>query len=270
MKFVRAFLGIAVLSVGLCFAAENLHKGRLIHLWLEELLDDKQEKRESAERELKNMGTNALPALYSYITSFGSAFSSHDSSIVYRSFQLLGSTAKPAIPRLLQLADDPNYSKDACNALHLIGRETIPIFVSRLTNSNPNISDSALQNLIWFALETNYVADLQIALPAIRKLISENATRTHNAMTALRVISTNGNQYVSDLLSYLRSNARDTRILAATQLRMYGTNAHAAIPALLQAYDDKDQQVRNEVALAIQAIDPKETKRAAVKVPVYE
>jgi HEAT repeat protein len=270
---MRTLLACIIAAAALqcvCIADGPLHKGKSIHSWLNDLSSDQSEQRVRAENELLLIGTNAIPAMLDYVTSGGSAYSSHDSSVAYRSFEILGPTAKPAIPRLSALANDPNYSTDACQALFLIGRETIPIFVGCLTNQNYQIRDNALEKIIGFALSTNSPADLQVALPAIRALIKNSKTVDAQALGALRVVSTNANEFVADVVPLLKSQDDTTRWCAVESLKMFGPKGKAAIPALLKIANDPVEKVRTSVALAIQAIDPEAAKRHSIKPPIYE
>jgi HEAT repeat protein len=267
----RLFLFFVLVSPGLCLADEASHKGRPVHLWLEDLLGDNQDKRESAERELKVIGTNALPTLYRYVTSSDSAFSSHNSSIVYRAFQILGPTAIPAIPKLVQLADDPNYTSDAVVALQLTGTEAALPLSAILTNQNPSIRQKVLDVLRHYAYQTNSIPRVQAVLPAVRACLADtNTLVSTSARVTLIGLSTNVNQLVVDIIPGLQSPSPEIRAGTAVSLRMLGTRATAAIPGLLKAANDESKNVRDEVALAIQAIDPRAAKKAGVKVPVYE
>jgi HEAT repeat protein len=270
---MRTLLACIIAAAALqcvCIADGPLHKGRSIHSWLNDLLSDQPEQRVRAENELLLIGTNAIPAMLDYVTSVGSAFSSHDSSVATRSFEILGQTARPAIPKLSALANDPNYSTDACNALFLVGRETIPVFVACLTNQDHRIRENALEKIIGFALSTNSPADLQVALPAIRALVKNSKTVDAQALVALRVVSTNANEFVADVIPLLKSQDDTTRWCAVESLKIYGPSAKPAIPALLKIANDPIEKVRTSVAFAIQAIDPEAAKRSGIKPPVYE
>ena len=89
-------------------------------------------------------------------------------------------------------------------------------------------------------------------------------------MVALRVVSTNGNEFVADVIPLLKSQDDTTRWCAVEALKIYGPNAKTAIPALLMIANDPIEKVRTSVAFAIQAIDPEAAKRHSIKPPVYE
>lgn len=276
MKSLPAFLGIAVLSVGLCFAAEALHKGRPIHLWLEELLDEKQETRELAERELKSMGTNALPTLYRYVTSFGSAFSPHDSSIVYHSFRLLGGSAKPAIPHLVELFNDKNYTSDAAIALMMIGPESALPAISALTNSNPEVRIKVMELITFYALDSKHSksfinGDAHLVLPAILSSLKDtNAMVVASAVRALSFASTNSTQVCQAIVPFLQNKNWDIRMTTVAQLEGMGKNAKTAFPALLKTLSDEDQRIREHAARALHTIDKEEATKLGVRIHVYE
>ena len=271
VKSLQALFFVSWLLVCNSPADEALHKGRPIHLWVNDLVSEKLEERISAEKELRVIGTNALPAMLSFVTSYGSAFSSHDSSVAYFSFQILGPTAAPAIPKLVQLANDPNYSSDATAALRLIGAKAVLPLASVLTNQNPKIRQDVLDALRHYGYDSNSIPNAQAALPAIRKCLADtNSIVAASARVTLVNLSTNMVQLVQDIIPSLQANSPDVRSGTANLLRILGPRAKSSIPALLSAANDEDKRVRDAVALAIQAVDPETAKKSGVKVPIYE
>jgi HEAT repeat protein len=276
MRVLRLLLLFVMLSAGLCPAEEARHKGRPIHLWLEELVDDNQEKRESAERELKIMGTNALPTLYGYVTSLGSAFSSHHSSIVYHAFRILGESAKPAIPHLVALFNDPNYTSDAASALMMIGVESALPLTSTLTNTNPGVRAKVMDTLTFFALDsksskpfTNGIAYLVV--PAILPALKDtNTTVVMSAIRALTLVSTNSEQVCQAIVPFLKSKNWDVRMTTIACLEGMGKNAKHSFPTLLERLNDEDQRIRDHAARALLTIDKEEATKLGVKLHVYE
>ena len=55
------------------------------------------------------------------------------------------------------------------------------------------------------------------------------------------------------------------RHAAATTLGRMGQAARPAVPALLEALQDKDEDVRRQAAAAVQAIDPEAAKKAGIR-----
>ncbi|MEO7678257.1 MAG: hypothetical protein ABIV39_15980, partial [Verrucomicrobiota bacterium] len=135
MNIEKWALAVLVVFCSICFTAaeEPLHKGRPVVTWLSELVDDDKEKQIRAEAELRKMGTNALPSMLKYVAAPKNSFGGDlHSSIVYRSFQLLGVQGKPAIPQLITLLQTEDSRSDAAYALVFIGDEAIPSLITVL------------------------------------------------------------------------------------------------------------------------------------------
>jgi HEAT repeat protein len=260
-------------------ADESLHKGRPITAWLAELVDDDKEKQIRAEAEVQKMGTSALPAMLKYVAAPENPFGGNTkSSIVYRSFQLLGIKAKPAIPQLITLLQASDSRSDAATALIFIGDDTTPLLITVLTNKNPDVRKTALM-VFKFTLQqppkvqgvSTLSSNVEIALPAIKKCVKDaDSDVSISAMGTLSAICTNTDLVVKEIIPNLESENARVRSFVTGILRFCGVHGKPAIPALKKALLDKDNDVRMNAALALHAIDPEEAKKAGAKVPLYE
>jgi HEAT repeat protein len=272
LKLLVSYLVIGIFTCSLLFAADELsHKGRSVQLWLGDLLHDDSRTRESAKRELEAMGTNALPAMLHYVAQDDPWDSSCNTSIVFNSFLILGQKAKPAIPKLRELANDTNYCSNAATALQLIGVDGALPLASVLTNQIPLVRVTILQRLGHYSSNSNAVVVLQRAMPAIEECVrAKDQAVSAEAMSTLTALCVDPTLVVRAITPNLRADSAHLRRVAAGSLRLYGAHAKVALPDLIKALADKDESMRGMAARAIREIDPEQAKKIGLKFPVYE
>lgn len=222
------------------------------------------------------MGTNALPSMLKYVSAPKNPFGGdRNSGVVFNSFMILGSKAKPAIPQLISLLRSPDSRTDATHALISIGNETMPSLIALLDSKDPQLRETALRILRATLRPSSDVKSIPskaaTALPSIRKLINDdNPNVSLNAISTFSSICTNIDLVVKEITPGLESESAQVRTFVAVELRYHSAHAGSAIPALIKALNDKNEEVRSQVALTLHTIDPSEAKKAGAKVPLYE
>jgi hypothetical protein len=155
--------------------------GKRMSVWLEEYersipkpeYDGNPQIRARAEAAVRKIGTNAIPWLLQELsakepargdglpTNFYSGKAIGRRWLAATAFQILGSAAKDATPKLVPLLDDKQTSYTAATSLGGIGVESIPVLTQALTNSRATARESAVRVLGLFGQEA------QSAVPAI-------------------------------------------------------------------------------------------------------
>ncbi|MEI2726224.1 MAG: HEAT repeat domain-containing protein [Verrucomicrobiota bacterium] len=275
LRFAFAILLLVVLAGAgwrLCHAREPEYQGRNLTAWLRRL-EAAPEMTSPAWREsvaaIRAIGTNGLPTLLTMLGGDDSRWrvqvvtliqdtanvdlSELLAEAVHRrariGFQVLGRSARPAIPRLAAFAatSDPALAERAFLAmLDIGGPETIPPLLKVLTNSTP-----ARQ-----ILAANYLGQLRSqARDAVPKLVQalsgSDVELRATAARALGNIGWDAPLAVPALTSTLADADSRVRAAAAMALGAFGTQAESALPVLREMPDDLDQFGRRVIPRTI-------------------
>ena len=299
LRLAFALLLLTVLATAgwLTFhSREPEYQGKKLTGWLRELEaapDMASPKWRESVAAIRAIGTNGLPTL---VTMLGGADSRwkvqavtliQDTANVDLSdsladadqrrarigFQVLGRTARPAIPKLAKLAEtsDPAIAERAFLAmLEIGGPDTIPPLLKALTNSNP-----ARQ-----IMAANYLGQLRSqardAVPALVQALNGSAAELRaNAARALGNIGLDAPRAVQAMTRTLADPDSRVRSAAAMALGAFGTQAESALPALCELPDDPDEFGRRVIPRSIVRVQcelrdggiirgPKEPKRIAL------
>ncbi len=175
--------GIIVAAV----ATQALHsrqpsaQGQPLDTWLEDYDDDTLELGTTAADAVREMGTNALPALLELIRSRDGRLkvalldflerhaairialnpASYRQERAIGGFHALGPVAAPAIPELIALLGEPYASDAAARALNALGPDTVPPLARAVTDADPAVRARAAQILGWLGPEA------RAAVPAL-------------------------------------------------------------------------------------------------------
>jgi len=173
-----------------------------------------------------------------------------------RALKGIGPDARPAVPALIEVLNDPDESlrSEGAVALGSIGPNAgaaVPALVRA-------IKDCPVETLADQAA----LALGQIGSEAVRALIEalhdhDGDVRRH-AATALGGVGTKAAAAIPDLLPTLSDSDEEIRTAAAEALGQIGIGpgAAAAVPGLLGAIKDSDRDVRRIAALALGKIGP--------------
>jgi len=170
------------------------YRGKPLSYWVENLYRygfGGRQTNEEAEAVLLQAGSNAVPLLISWIKDYNKNWNSSHLSRALNGFELLGATAKPAIPDLINLVGQCRDYPE--RALVFIGKDAVPLLADKLVDT---LSDTN---------NPYYDSGIRIA------------------------VKTSSGYFIRD------------RILAV--LNQLGTNAEAALPALIQTVITNRQQI---------------------------
>ncbi len=189
---------------------------------------------------VKEMGTNALPFLIHELRSKDSPLwellppSAYKMRLVSRIrimsgppaserqqravyfLELLGPTARPAIPALSECLDRPDIAELAANVL---GKY----------NSAGNVALGP-----------------EATLPLLKSLTNGNPQARFVAANALGLLGTRPDLVVPALIKALKDPAPEVRAMAARSFGLYKPQADVIVPALTLSLDDKDPNVRRD------------------------
>ena len=173
----------------------------------------------------------------------------------------MDANAKPPLPALTKLLFDANTAYLSAAPLAGMGSAGLPPLIAALTNQNERIRASAASGLGWAR------SDLNIVVPALIARLSDPDWNVHHAaVEALGRLHAEPGLAVPALMKDYPVNDRwllRSPILIA--LGRFETNASAAVPMLLGALSNNDQDVRNQAAWALKQIDPAAAAKAGVK-----
>ena len=251
---------------------EPKYQGRKLTGWLQ-ALEAAPDMASPAWREsvaaIRAIGTNGLPTLLTMLcgedsrwrvqvvtliqdtanVDLSESLASADQRRARIGFQVLGRTARPAIPKLAVLAatSDPALAERAFLAmLEIGGPETIPPLLAVLTNANP-----ARQ-----IMAANYLGLLRSqargAVPALVQTMSRaDAELRANAARALGNIGWDAPLVVPGLTRALADPDNRVRAAAALALGAFGTQAESALPAIRALPDAPDEFGRRVIPRSI-------------------
>jgi hypothetical protein len=173
-RIVRLIGLLVLISTGLAALGQDSREpsidGKRLSVWLAEYqesipkpeYDGDSQMRARAEQSVRQIGTNAVPWLLVELsakeatrgdelpTNFYSGKAIGRRWLAVAGFEILGSTAKQATPKLVRLLDDKQTSYTAATALGGIGTESIPVLTQALTNSHACARESAARVLGLF------------------------------------------------------------------------------------------------------------------------
>jgi HEAT repeat protein len=197
-----------------------------------------------AQEAVRQIGTNAIPYLLRLAKPWGSPVKEKASALLPRTFfakyqtsksrdrflavygfTLLGSTARPAVPALMNMLndDDADIRATAARSLGGIGpgaQDAAPALIGRLHDPIQRV---------WAA-----------------------------AAGALDLIPPTSEEEVPALVHILKGPQKDSKVTVRLMDRLgtFGSRASAAVPAILLYVDEQDADTRVSAAKALGQIDP--------------
>jgi HEAT repeat protein len=269
--------------------AEPVFQGKPLREWLKGF-DAAQQSAEyaAAEAALQQMGTNALPALISYLrrqdppfhrqwTNLRSKLRLSRGRVEYATLWhrraalacgALGEAAAPAFPAMAEAMNDPDAAHAVGNGLSRMLPASAPVLTNVLATGNVAARSSAAFHLVT---AFSHSSAESVARPALLSALlhdPEPAVRT-SAASALAHWNTNVDEIASALACALNDPNPSVRGNAVTSLGNFGVAAKTAVPQLMKLLQDTNSYVRGTVAdraaLMLQKIDPEAAARAGVK-----
>jgi HEAT repeat protein len=262
---------------------EPAYQGKPLSAWLNEYNGRPGDTNQAALVAIREMGTNAIPALLKIIESDDPPFQrmmselNRKQSLVHfpvrekpyprwaasAALYAMGANARPAFPALTNLLFHANSlfkSAAPANALAGLGSSGLPPLLAALTNQNPFIRSSAATGLGWARSDQN------IVVPALIARLSDRDWWVHcEAVWALGHLHAEPELAVPALMKDYPGNDPKLRSEILRAIGRFETNASAAVPMLLQALSDSDPTVFNHAASALKQIDPAAAAKAGVR-----
>jgi HEAT repeat protein len=259
---------------------EPVYREKPLTAWLNDLYSWNEDTNQPALVAIREMGTNAIPALLRIIQSGDRPFQAlilklnRMQSLVHfpvrepwrqrhaaaRALYAMGTNAKPAFSTLTNLLFHTNTALLCAVPLAGMGSEGLPPLIAALTNQNDIIRLSAAKGLAWER------SGLNIVVPAlIARLGDQNRTVHFTAVLLLGGMHAEPDLAVPALMKDFPGRDPDLRGQILVALGQFGTNASAAVPMLLESLTGSDKEVRGRAAWALKQIDPAAAAKAGVK-----
>jgi hypothetical protein len=303
MQLPRRMIGVAfavavvgLLSFLLLQSREPTYQGRSLSAWLQDWDNSstrpgtpvRTEVRTNVQNAVRQMGEKAVPCLRSMLRTRDTAvrqklvaFCSQKPWIPIRfrpaayrlhirgmfGIRALGPAGKPALPELLALLKEPEWTIRAWAAgtLGKIGPDAnvaLPELTLRLSDPDCRVRQSACSALPEIGIAK------EVVLPALMPCLQD--TNDSVFVAALQTTSQLGvdpSALVPSVTRQLTQADPRVRYEAAMALQRWGDNARPAIPALLKAAQDPDKDVREAAAKALIKIDPPAAVEAKIPTP---
>ncbi|HPD14941.1 MAG TPA: PEGA domain-containing protein [Planctomycetota bacterium] len=247
-RTLSALLALAALAVARggddAAAPPRLEPEKLTELL--DQLDSPEAPRRSAAAEAlgKAKAAAAIPKLYAMLDD-------PDDDAQWKATVALGALGEPAIPRLI---DGLNLEKErprwkAETALKMMGKAAVPGLVEALRDRRGRVRQSAAYLL-------GEIADPAAIEPLAASMADKDEDTRWKAATSLTKF---GNQATRAVLEQLQSESIECRRCAAWVFQ--NTLDPDAVPSLLAALRDADEQVRWKAAIALQKMGPAASDR---------
>jgi HEAT repeat protein len=241
----------------------------------------------ASENALRQMGTNALPALISYLRRKDPPFHRQwislkaklrllhgevDSAVFWhrragQACGALGDAAEPAFPALMEAMNDPRAAHDVGNGLSRLMPTSVPVLTNVLATGNTAARSSAAFHLV---IAFSYPGVEPMARTALLNALRDPSPSVRmSAASALAGWNTNLGEVVSALARVLDDPNPSVRGNAATSLGNFGGAARAAVPQLVRLLRDTNSYasgtVADRAAIVLRTVDPEAAAEAGVK-----
>lgn len=283
VKLVLAGLlvvGVAIIACLVLWPFEPVYRAKRLSRWLDDAFWSGGPSAQTTSA-IRSMGTNALPTLLRLIQArdgpFQRAmvtFSRRPSRVLFHfhsaedyhwmatwGFDVLGPTAKPAMPALVSLLkdDDENVRSTAAYCLGVIGpsgEETLTALTQCLSNAVTSGSVSRETDILKDRAATALGmmgASAQGAIPILTVVTNDAMWYARNAAKAA-LMRIKGESVVP-LIEQLRDTSDPIKWYEAAMLVSdFGTNAEPAIPLLISALGTGNDIILGHAALALGSI----------------
>ena len=225
--------------------------------WLEHLYSQNPRVAEEAERQLTEMGAEALPEIQEVLRDPAAAVPLKKSAL--KASGLLGPIAEPVVVDVAPYLADPQLTAEAAVALSFMGRGAFAPLREATSSEDPVVRREALRSI--GKLKERAPLDARAVVPLLLKGLQDPdaAVRTV-AATYLGIISAEAGSAVPALVDALTDDAPEVRSAAATALGSFGAAAQSAVPALRKAAGDSHEDVAREAGLALVKLQSNERK----------
>jgi len=281
-RWVIALSGVTtIILVGVVTCAWRsgrlVYEGKSLNTWLE-VYHDASEHSDSAARDqsiasIRKLGADVIPVLLRDIRAQDPDWKKKllelvaDQSWIHlrfttasdrkgralEGFAALQSSARPAIPQLSQILDDPGTDQETAQfvvlALGGIGSDAIPVLTGALTHPDPVVRYDAAMAFLSMDQITPLCVD-----QLLQSLQDVNSAVRFEAAMALAHFRKKPQVVVPFLIELLRTPGNHNRRHVAYALSDYGEAAGAAVPFLLELIDEP--VIQDATRWALMRIDP--------------
>jgi HEAT repeat protein len=170
----------------------------------------------------------------------------------------LGVAAKPAVPKMLAMAGDPNTGYAIIDSLGKLGPhagEAVPTLTQLLDNARLGSQAAAALGAIGAPAETS--------VPQLLESLDRKSMRWSATAALIRLGPAGTKPLVEKLVVQL--NDPDQAVEAARAIQQVGKDAAAALPALRKGSASKDKEVRQASIWALGGLDSPEAVADLVK-----
>ena len=295
-KHFRKILALALLFITGAIAwlalrpdeQEPSYQGKPLHVWLKGF-DASQGSAEyaAAQEAIKQIGTNALPTLISYLRRTDPPFHRQwinlkaklrlllgevDYAVFWHrraahACGALGPAAEAAFPALTEAMNDPGAAFDVGNGLSRMMPKSVPVLTNILSTGNMMARSRAADNLASAFWHRGFEPMARTALVAALRDFDPGVRMT--AASAFGRWNTNLDLIVPELTRLLNDPDPSVRGNTATTLGNFGSAARSAVPDLLKLLQDTNSYVSGTVAdrarLMLLKVDPEAVANAGVK-----
>lgn len=225
--------------------------------WLEHLYSQNPRVAEEAERQLTEMGAEALPEIQEVLGDPAAAVPTKKAAM--KASGLLGPIAEPAIADVAQYLADPQLTAEAAVALSFMGRQAFAPLREAMSSEDPVVRREALRSI--GKLKERAPLDARAVVPILLKGLQDpDASVRTVAATYLGIIQAEPANAVPALVDALEDESPEVRSAAATALGSFGSRAQSAVPALRKATADSNEDVAREAGLALVKLQSNERK----------
>jgi HEAT repeat protein len=282
-RLILGILGLGILAaliVAFTRPREPSYDGRSLSQWLSGFDDWSPSSPSHAEAAdaIRHMGTNSIPCLLARIRyqeptwrrKFREALRSLNPSSWWwmhqaggsiecaraqQAFIVLGEEAKPAVPELVRLMNDPTapqIAKQAAEVLASLGiKDAFPPLMAVLTNPQHPARTVVAIHIPSFG------TNARPAIPALVQCLQDtNAATALFATASLGALRLEPELVVPALAAHLRHLDLSNRRIAVRSLGDFGPQARPAVPDLLSVLLDPDPSLRRAVTNALLKIAP--------------
>jgi HEAT repeat protein len=261
--FLRNFFGLlfwvaVLLCVALGCGKANIgvpsYRGRALSEWVDELGNPKFQgaDRQKAVLAVQSSGTNALPFLIAQIGS-GHTIDGPRRAGIVAALEALGKDAESALPALVEVAvqGDERSSETALWALSRMGNPGVEAMTNAIAMSNGSRRLKVVEML--HSMGTNAHSAVPAVLLCLRNTEGDYDTAYWAGCAAARA-SLQPREVIRDLTTNLLEGGSACRYGSASGLRLFGSEAKAAVPALKALLSDTNERVRYAASNALSTI----------------
>jgi HEAT repeat protein len=273
-RIISACLVLVVVMISAMFlrpAREPQYRGKSLSEWLAECNEPRAFEARAA---IQHIGTNALPWVAASIKAKDSKFTAEavrlmqSQSVIGVHFttardrrnravtavRVLGETAKPIIPALMESLNDGETATGAAEALATLGLEGLSAMTNIVQNKDPRTRAAVVRATTWVR---TWEGAMTLIPLLVEYLHDKDADIRAGAAQALERLRDNPELVVPALIPLLKDPEYSPRWNASETLGWYGRDAKDSIPAMVDYV--KTTGSRSERGHAIEAlrkIDP--------------